>query len=118
MNEFLIGLGYHYPEDYERWKRGITEDFEASTGLFVTAENVDDALAWGKVVAQRLLNHVHRSNDLTLEQFQHECWVEKDPGSGCWSHCLDFFQHVAVGQMPKLDQMTVDAFGQWMEQNA
>ena len=115
MTEFLVGLQYHYPKDYELWQRGIVEDYEASTGLFVSADDAEAALAWGHVVAEHLLNHVHKSDALTLQEFQHQCWLEADPATSSWSHCLGFFQHVAAGELPQLDQMTSDAYQRWLD---
>ncbi len=118
MNEYLISLEYHYPEDYDLWGKGVIEDYEAYTGLFVQANTVARALEWGAVVANRLLNHVHKTDGLTLEQFQHECSLEVDPKKSDWAHCLDFFQHVAYGEIPELDRMTTDAYVKWQEDNA
>jgi hypothetical protein len=118
MNEYLVGLMYHYPDTYELWNKGIVEDYEASTGLFITASSVAEALDWGAVVAERLLNHVHGTADMKLEQFDHGCWHEATPSNCHWSHCLDFFQHVACNQMPELDHMTTDSFVKWQERNA
>jgi len=118
MNEYLISLEYHYPKDYDLWIKGVIEDYEAHTGLFVRAETVEQALEWGAVVAARLLNHVHAKMGLTLEQFQHECSLEVDPNQSDWTHCLGFFQHVAYGEMPELDRMTTAAYVRRQEDNA
>lgn len=118
MNEYLVALEYHYPETYDLWTKGIGEDFEAATGLFVAADTPQRALEWGAVVATRLLNHVHGTDNLTLEQFQHLCSIEESPTTCGWSHCLSFFQHVAFGEMPDLDRMTSDAYAKWRENNA
>lgn len=117
MNEYLIVLEYHYPKDYKIWNKGIMEDYEAHTGLFVRADSVEQALEWGSVVATSLLNYVHGMEGLTLEQFQHECSLEEVPNESGWSHCLSFFQHVACGEMPKLDQMTTEAYVKWQKNN-
>jgi len=117
MDEYLIGLMYHYPKDYELWNKGVIEDYEASTGIFIKAEDVNKALKWGHTIATALLNHVHETDDLTLEKFQHDCWYIAVPKEDSWSHCLDFFQHVADGQMPVLAEMTTDAFVKWQKKS-
>ena len=118
MNEYLIGLMYHYPQEYELWEKGIIEDYEASTGIYITASNAEQALAWSREIAKALLNYANGTESLTLEQFQHECWLIPNPELNSWSHCLGFFQHVNVNQMPNLKEMTTDAYSIWMEKNA
>ena len=52
MPEYLVGFSYHEPESYALWQRDITEDFESSTGLWITADTPAEAIAWGKRVAE------------------------------------------------------------------
>lgn len=117
MNEYLIALQYHYPENYELWEKGITEDYEASTGLFVLAPSLEDALEWAAVVATELLNHVNKREDLTMSDFQHQCWLIPEPENSAWAHCLSFFQRVKVGEMPNVSLMTVQAYKKWQMAN-
>jgi hypothetical protein len=118
MHEYLVGLMYHDSESFALWKRGIAEDYESTTGLFIEAESEVDALKWGGVVAVELLRHVTLEPSLTCEQFGYECWIEPDPQTSSWSHCLDFFQHVHCGQMPVLEKMTSDAYAKWQNKQA
>ena len=115
--EHLIALMYHYPHEYELWQKGLISDYEASTGIFISAESPESALAWGAVVAEKLLNFVNNSDSLTLENFQHTCWIIDSPSSSAWSHCLDFFQHIKVGEHPEFDRMTTEAYDQWQAKN-
>ena len=59
MAEYLVGIQYHEPEPYAQWERGVMEDYESSTGLFVEADSPEAAVAWGEQVGQALLRHVH-----------------------------------------------------------
>lgn len=107
MKEYLIGMIYHYPEDYELWQKGVMEDYEASTAIYVAAENEAEALGWGYKVATALLNFANNAEGLTLEQFQHHCWYIEDPSKDAWSKMLNTFQHVRCGEMPDLSTMVV-----------
>ncbi len=118
MCEYLIGFTYHYPADFQLWQRGVIEDFESSTAVFVTATSLSDALQWASVVATRLLNHVHQTNDLNMHQFGHHCWHEVGPATGTWPHSMSFFQHVEFGEMPVLDRMTKEVYSNWMIESA
>ncbi|MEZ5495860.1 MAG: hypothetical protein R3F25_03400 [Gammaproteobacteria bacterium] len=107
MNEYLIGMIYHYPKDYENWLKGYVEDYEAATAVYIDAPNEKAALDWGYEIATALLNFVNNSDGLTLEQFQHHCWYIEDPESCDWSRMLDSFLHVKHGEMPNLNNMIV-----------
>jgi hypothetical protein len=48
MPRYLIGIMFHEPEPFAEWKRGLIEDYESNTGLFVDAGSAIEAIAWGK----------------------------------------------------------------------
>jgi hypothetical protein len=115
MPEYLVGICYHEPEPFALWQRGVIEDYESSTGLWVAAESPDEAVAWGKRVGEALHRMVNGdpSADWGVD---YSCWLEESPATSCWAHCLDFFQRVRVGEMPRLDQMGTEAYVRWQEQ--
>lgn len=115
MKKYLISLMYHYPQDYELWKKGRIEDYESSTGLFVNAKTEKEAIKWSRVVATNLLNYVNGTTNLTMEQFQHSCRLIQQPENSSWSHCLGFFQTVCVGEIPPLEKLTTDSYALWLE---
>ena len=117
MPEFLVGLMFHEPEPFAQWKSGLIEDYESSTGIFVHADSASDALRWGELVAQALLRHVNRDESLDWYALGYICWLEESPAQCAWKHCLSFFQHIRVGEMPDFEKMTSAAYGRWMEQN-
>jgi len=117
LPEFLVGLMYHDTQSYALWNKGIIEDYESTAGIFIQAETDLEALKWGRVIAGELLRHVTRDPSLTCAQFGYECWIEPEPKNSSWRHCLDFFQHVTVGQMPVLDSMTSDAYREWQDKH-
>jgi hypothetical protein len=113
-SEYLVGIMYHEPEAYDDWKRGLIEDYESSTGLFVEAESAGAALAWGEQVGQRLLRHSNGDATLDWKSFGYFCWIEGSPQNSGWGHCLDHFQHVRAGQWPELERMTTAAYTAWL----
>jgi hypothetical protein len=115
MTEFLIGIMYHEPEGFALWNRGVIEDYESSTGLFIQSEDSEEAIAWGEQVGEALLRYANGDESLDWKAHGH-CWLEKSPRHSHWAHCLDFFQHVRVGQMPDLERMTTSAYIRWYEQ--
>ena len=115
MQEYLVGLMYHYSKDYKLWQAGHIEDYEASTGIFIGAENTEAALRWSRVISSKLLNYVNNTDSINLEDFQHENWIEPNPEESNWNHCLEFFQHVVDGELPNLELMTADAYAAWCD---
>lgn len=115
MPVYLLGFAFHEPEPIADWNRGLIEDYESSTGLFVEADSRAEAMAWGEEVAQALLRHVNRDNSLNWKAFGYPCWIEESPTMSCWSHCLDFFLRVRVGEMPNLEKMGTAAYSHWQE---
>ena len=79
MPEYLVGLMYHEPEDFALWNRGVTEDYESTTAVYIEAESEVDALKWGHTIGDELLRHVTGDRSVTCEQFGYECWIEIDP---------------------------------------
>jgi hypothetical protein len=118
MPEYLVGIGYHEPEAFALWNRGAIEDYESSTGVFVEADTPADALAWAGRVGEALLRHINGDPALDWKAFGYDCWLEESPAASGWGHCLDFFPHVRVGQMPDLDRMTTAAYRRWLEGRA
>ncbi len=116
MHEYLIGMTYHYPKDYDNWIKGIVEDYEASTAIFIYAENEEQALNWGEVVARALFRHVNPVTDKVWDDFYYDCWVE-DIRVSSWSPIFGFFQHINVGIMPDISMMTSEAYIRWYEEN-
>ena len=113
MPEYLVGFIYHEPEPFALWQRGVIEDYESSTGLWVTASTSEEAVSWGGCVAEALHRSVNSDPDAEWASAGYFCWLEADPASSSWQHCLDFFQHVQAGEMPTLDRMGTEAYRRW-----
>jgi hypothetical protein len=116
MTVHLVGIMYHEPESFARWERGLIEDYESSTGLFIEADSPEAAVAWGEHVGEELLWRANSDATLDWKRFGYFCWLESMPSESNGQHCLDFFQHVKVGQMPELDEMTTEAYSRWLSQ--
>jgi hypothetical protein len=110
---YLVGFTFHEPEGWDLFQRGIVEDGESSTGLFVEAETPEAALEWAAHVASALLKHVNSDPSLDGEALGDRCWIEEDPERSSWSHCLAFFQRVKAGEMPELSEMGTEAYARW-----
>ena len=115
MPEYLVGFGYHEPEPYALWQRGVIEDFESSTGLWVTADTAAEAIAWAEQVAAALHQKVNGNPAADWAGSGYFCWVEESPARSGWAHCLGFFQRVRVGEMPPLERMGTEAYLRWQE---
>jgi hypothetical protein len=115
MTEYLIGILYHEPDDWRRWNAGMMEDYESSTGLFVSGISADEAIRWGETVGSEMFRRLNPEETGSWTDLGYYCWIEEDPQGGSWGHCLDFFQHVVVGEMPDFDRMGTAAYAAWAE---
>jgi hypothetical protein len=113
MTEFLIGIVYHEPEAFAQWNSGLIEDYESSTGIFIESDTSENAIAWAEQIGQALLDHVN-DNHLDWKEM-YSCWLIESIQNSHWAHCLHFFQHVKVGEMPNLNKMTTASYTQWMQ---
>ena len=94
--EYLVGIGYHEPEAFALWNRGMIEDYESSTGLFVEAATPEEALAWAGGLGEDLLRHVNGDPALDWKAYGYDCWLEDAPAASGWGHCLDFFPQMSA----------------------
>ncbi|MFL9998025.1 hypothetical protein PQR34_37315 [Paraburkholderia sediminicola] len=112
-HEYLIIFQYHEPEPRELFERGLIEDYESSTAAFIEAGSAEDALIWCEVIAQALLRRVNDDRSLDWKRSGYSCWIESTPETSPWGHCLSFFQHVRVAELPNIDAMSTAAYIRW-----
>ena len=110
---YLVGITFHEPEAFAAWNRGVIEDCESSTGVFIDAVSREEALEWGEAIGKALLRFVNGNDELDWKGFGYFAWIEDTPEAGSWKHCLDFFPRVATGTMPDLSRMTSAAYEEW-----
>jgi hypothetical protein len=106
LTTYLVGIMYHEPELFALWNRGIIEDYESSTGIFIDAASKEEAIAWGGVIGQAMFRMLNADESLDWKGFGYFAWVEESVGQARWSHCLASFQHINVGEMPDLNKMS------------
>ncbi len=117
MNEYLIGISYHEPGPWNQWNRGDIEDYESSTGVFISANSADEAVNWGREIGERLLRYLNSDETLNYTALGCFSWHEKEIEGSGWEHCIGFFQHVKAGEMPDLTRMTTEAYAAWTRNN-
>jgi hypothetical protein len=113
VTTFLVGISYHEPEAWALHQKGVLEDFESSTGLFVEAETAEQAKSWGDQVGQALLRSLNADDSLDWKGLGYFSWIETDLASSGWQHCLDFFQSVKVGEWPDPSKMGTEPYLRW-----
>lgn len=113
MPEFLVGIMFHEPEPFAQWNRGLIEDYESSTGLFVDAESPEAAKLWAEQVGAALLRHLNFDDSLDWKELGYFCWIVESPSTSDWRHCLGFFQHVRANEMPIIEKMGTAAYERW-----
>ena len=112
-HEYLVIFQYHEPDPLEVFKRGVTEDYESTTGVFIKAESAEAALTWCEVIAQHVLRRCNGDSSLDWKRLGYACWIEPNPERSPWGHCLGFFQHIRVGEMPNVDAMGATGYAPW-----
>jgi hypothetical protein len=117
MNRYLVGFNYHEPEAYDLYRKGVAEDFESSTGIFITAESSEKAISWGEQIAVALLKVVNSDESLNWKEMGYHAWIEKDEAKSSWRHCFSFFQTVKTGEMPNFRKMGTNAYLEWAKAN-
>ena len=114
---YLVGMLYHEPESRALYQKGIIEDFESSTGIFIRARSSREAIAWAETVAEILLRKLNGDVSLDWKALGYHCWIEEDPRAFDWKHCLSFLQKVKVGELPNFDKMGTAAYKKWTVKN-
>ena len=112
---YLVGIMYHEPGPFALWNRGVIEDYESSTGVFIDASSREDAVAWGEAIGQAALRKLNSDDRLDWKSFGYFAWIEDSVEKSGWAHAVSFFQRVNVGEMPDLNKFSADAYNKWAE---
>jgi hypothetical protein len=113
MEKYLVGISYHDPESYESWEKGMLEDYESSTGIFINANSSEEAISWGEIIGEELFKKENPNESRSWKSFEHFCWIEEDWKVSGWEHCFDFFQNVDIGIHPDYEKMGSNAYLKW-----
>ena len=114
---YLVGIMYHEPASLALWNRGVIEDYESSSGVFVDAASPEEAIAWGESIGQAALRWLNSDDSLDWKSFGYYAWIENATERSGWSHTVRFFQHVKAGEMPDLSKFTAKAYQEWAERS-
>lgn len=117
MTTYLVGMLYHEPESWALYQAGVMEDCESSTGIFIDAYSLEEAVAWGEKIAETLLRKSNNDETLDWKGLGYFCWVEAEPNTSNWKHCLSFFQRISLGEWSDFDALGTFAYEKWAEQN-
>jgi len=109
MKTYLVGMFYHDQQDNDLWEAGVIEEYESSTGIFITAGSEQEAISWGEQIASKLFKITNPNEGKSWNSFGHNCWIENIENSN-WKHCFDFFQNVKFGEMPDFSNMGSSAY--------
>ena len=115
LTTYLVGIMYHEPEPFALWNRGVIEDYESSTGVFIDAATREEAVAWGEAIGEAALRKLNSDDRLDWKGFGYSAWIEDSIEKSGWSHAVSFFQHVKVGEMPDLSKFSANAYKEWAE---
>ena len=81
MTTFLIGLSWCDPEEVAACKRvGLDDDPRCSTGIFIYADTGEEALSWGKTLADKYMESLFREQNYAPDAMEVFCWIEANPG--------------------------------------
>lgn len=90
-HEYLVIFQYREPEPLQLFERGVAEDYESTTGVFINAESDEEALIWSGAIAQERLRYCNGDRSLDWKYMGYTNWIESNPEKLPWSHCLSFF---------------------------
>ena len=101
MNKYLILFMYHDTESYALFEKGIAEDYECTTALFIMSHSEAEALNWCKEIAKKFFKELHPTL-ITSWESQYECWVE-DPSEYRNPSALPILPCVQIGEFPNFN---------------
>jgi hypothetical protein len=117
MEKYLVGISYHESEHFESLEKGIYEDYESATAIFITANSTEEALAWGEIVAEELFKKKNPNESDSWKSFGHYCWIEEDWKESNWEYCLEFFRNINYGTHPDYEKIGIKAYLKWYRNN-
>jgi hypothetical protein len=116
MPAYLYGFGYEQKDEMD-YNRRTGADFESSTGVFIDAPSEAEALEWGREICEAYVRYEHGDPSISWRHLGYAHWIEPDPETCSWKHCLSFFPRVRVGEFPDFSRMTTKAYQDWSREH-
>ncbi|MGL1902567.1 MAG: hypothetical protein OCC49_10555 [Fibrobacterales bacterium] len=101
--EYLIGFLYHQPRTMNLFNAGMLNEYESSSGFYVTAPDEQSAFTWGEAVAEKIFQDLNNDSTLSLKKSNYYVWVVDSPEKSNWRNKLNTFPKIAIGEFPHLD---------------
>lgn len=103
MSRFFFAFGYEDPEDV-RVNAAYGDDAESSTSIWIEAETDDQAIDWGRTIAERFVVWLfERAGERPYSWIENRYGHAIEPGET--SYVAERDQCVSVGQMPDFERM-------------
>ncbi|RYD64803.1 MAG: hypothetical protein EOP58_08810 [Sphingomonadales bacterium] len=103
----LFRFGFENPLEAKRNASDGT-DYESSTGIWIVSECDDDALVWGREIAEHLVIFLFDQAQIapySWEEAGFAHWIEQEPGV---LSTASYLPTVSVGEMPDLAVLAAD----------
>jgi hypothetical protein len=84
-------------------------DYESSTGIWIMSLSDDEAVRWGRTIAERLVAFLFeraQSMPYSWTERGFAYWIEREPEVLSWA---SYLPTVSVGEMPDLAVLAADA---------
>jgi hypothetical protein len=104
----LFRFGFENPVEAKCNARDGT-DYESSTGIWIISESDEDAMQWGRTIAERLIGFLFDQAQVEAyswadASFAH--WIEQEPDA---LSAASYLPVVSAGEMPDLAVLAADA---------
>ncbi|MGL1935433.1 MAG: hypothetical protein OCD01_10445 [Fibrobacterales bacterium] len=100
---YLIGFLYHQPRTMNLFNAGMLNEYESSSGFYVSASSKENAFEWGEKVAEKIFQDLNNDPTLTLKKSGYHAWVIDVPEQSSWRNKLETFPKIDIGEFPHLD---------------
>ena len=102
--QYLFRFGFESPSEF-RTNRASDTDFESSEAVWIDAASADDALEWGRLVAEEFVRQLFGQAGIENyswlgTSFAH--WIEDEETVLSWARTSPDVLHADFGRMPDL----------------
>ena len=100
MPKYLFVFGFETPQQRANNAKHGWDD-EDSASVFILAESKEQALQWGREVAEGFVASLHKDERVSWKQENFAAWIEEDFEERYQPDQLDRIPVVPVGEYPK-----------------